>query len=699
MGNLGPSLFRLNSRKYAGGLAPLFHFFQFMVFRYLPAPFPDPACQRLFDAVAEALHPEEAGPNTLLLGHLPVGADAGPPLDAVVLRPHGITLLVFVPRGGRLSIPALGYGSWLLDGTPLAGRGEFDNPFEQVVQQKKALEAWLALRLSSEQANLRFISGIVVFGAPVTFGPDVEPALNSAAANGFQLLTNPAELPRRLRQLATPEIDLRDEDLAAWVAGLASTPSPPAAPALDEPLRTELAHEEVPTAEEPDVDDDADDNSPAAPGHSPPGLAAAPAGAPTGFLAQKARQLWGWLGAADIPDDDPPYGHDPAAVASRREEKEQLEQIRQQMQADVAAQLQALEARESERERNIAQLRSELAQAPPVAAEAAALVSRLGAETREKAALEAAMEASRAESAARNQELDAKIQQLSQLIERLHAQPAAPRPAGGAGPAPGPVPGPARRLPVDFSPAFAFGRAQWGARLRQLRGWRRRAPRLAAVAGAVAVVGLLGWGVSHLSSPAPVPYQQNGQWGYADASGTPVVPAQFTAAGPFQAGRAVVAKDGAYGFIDRKGKEVVPPAYDALNPFAGGYARARVGDTYTFIDEDGQEFDHYYFNALDFAEGHAAVLDHRGWYYITGPEEPAAAPVIFLEAYSFTGGLARVRLADGYTYITPAYLQDPSRGTKPFGRYDLASDFVEGKARVTQGGRSFVIDRGGDEVK
>ena len=197
----------------------------------------------------------------------------------------------------------------------------------------------------------------------------------------------------------------------------------------------------------------------------------------------------------------------------------------------------------------------------------------------------------------------------------------------------------------------------------------------------------------------PVPFQENGRWGYADASGKPVVPAQYTAASPFQAGQAVVAKNGAYGMLNEQGKEVVPPAYDALNPYVGGFARARVGETYTFLDEDGQEFDHLYFNALDFAEGHAAVLDHRGWHYISGPTESDTPPVVFDEAYAFVDGLARVKLRDGYTYITADYLDDPSRGTKPFGRYDLATDFADGKAHVTQGGRRFVINKSGEEVK
>ncbi|UOQ74930.1 WG repeat-containing protein [Hymenobacter cellulosilyticus] len=156
---------------------------------------------------------------------------------------------------------------------------------------------------------------------------------------------------------------------------------------------------------------------------------------------------------------------------------------------------------------------------------------------------------------------------------------------------------------------------------------------------------------------------------------------------------------GAFGFIDEDGKELLPPTYDALNPYRGGYARVRVGNTYTFIDEDGQEFDHYYYNALDFSEGYAAVLDYRGWFYIDGPDVPTQAPKVFREAYSFHDGLARVRLADGYTFIRKSYLSSDEPETKPFGRYTYASDFADGKARVTQDGRTFYIDQDADPVE
>ena len=810
-----------------------------MVHLFLAAPFTDTTRAAQFAAVRAALAADDST-DSLLLGNL-VLEDGAAPLDAVVVRPHGITLLVLVPRGGVLGIPALGYGGWQLAGAPLAGTDDFDNPFEQFRQQKAALTAWLRPRFTPAQANLQFVSGVVVFEAPLTFGPDVEAALNDAPA-GFQLLAGPADLPRRLRQLATPEIDLTAADLAEWAVELNEF----AAAAPPTPVVATAASADASQA-----------------GTTPEAAAAAA----SSFLSGKARALWGWLGANDVPDDDLPYGA-AAALTASNEEKKQLEQLRQQMQADVQAQLQALETREAERERSIAQLRAELAQAPPVAADATALVSRLGAETREKAALEAEMDASKAELAARNQELDAKIQQLGQLIGQLSAVPAAsavatpapqeasppqaaaavalpvaspppvaaalvsspalppaaannpttaaaaapPAPAVSAGapvvpadvamsaaagmadalpreagatvsasasqgavpkaepasshvapllpvipvpaataaavveqrgaprsapasapgaPAAAPAAGPvalaslaatisamAAPLVADGSPitSNASTTAPVAERLRLFSERARAAgaaavphfqqfseavrarPRVLLGAAGVVVLLLVVWLFTHRSSTAPVPYQENGRWGYADASGTPVIKPQFASAAPFEGGQAAVEKDGAFGLVDEAGKEVVAPAYDAINPYHGGYARVRVGEAYTFLEKGGQEFDHYFFNALDFAEGHAAVLDHRGWFYISGPEVPEK-PVIFREAYSFADGLARVRLPDGYTFITAEYLADPANGTKPFGRYDLAADFIDGKARVTQNGRSFLIDKDGEEVK
>jgi hypothetical protein len=311
------------------------------------------------------------------------------------------------------------------------------------------------------------------------------------------------------------------------------------------------------------------------------------------------------------------------------------------------------------------------------------LREQLAAESQAKAALENAIRASRTESNSRNRELDSKIKQLSQLIEQLHAQATASAPASGTRPTPS--------EPRSQAPPRAAG-------YRRVRQWRRRLPQVAAAAG---LLSLGAWGIGRLTAGPPAPYQENGKWGLADASGQAISAATYSAIGPMQQQRAVVEKAGVYGVIDDAGKEVVAPAYDALNPYAEGYARVRVGDTYTFVDAQGQEFTDYYFNALDFADGVAAVLDNRGWHYISGPEpeNPTKPPVLFKEAYSFHEGLARVRLADGYTYITKDYLEDPAKGTEPFGRYEAATDFEDGKAHVTQKGRRFVMDTAGDPVK
>ena len=152
-----------------------------MTYTFTATPFAEASRGAQFEAVRAALLAEANAPATLLLGNLAV-AGAGEPLDAVVLRPHSVTLLQFVPLGGRLSIPNLGYGAWVLNNQPLRGAADFDNPFEQFNGQKSLLQAWLQPRLSEEQANLRFITGVVVFGGPLSFSPEVEAQLNGAAS-------------------------------------------------------------------------------------------------------------------------------------------------------------------------------------------------------------------------------------------------------------------------------------------------------------------------------------------------------------------------------------------------------------------------------------------------------------------------------------------------------------------------------------
>ncbi|AHJ99489.1 WG repeat-containing protein [Hymenobacter swuensis] len=684
-----------------------------MLHTYLAAPFASPTRQQQFEAVATALAAEPGTPFTLLLGNLSLAS--APAIDAVLLRPRSLTIVQLVPGGGVLHIPDLRQAPWHLDGAVLELPDEALNPFVRFEQQRTLLARWLEEQLPPEAANLQFITGLVLFGAPVQFGPGVEARMAAVpSASTFHLLPDPARFTRRLAQLATPEIDLTPEDLEQLPQqlGLLAGSAAPASTTS------------FPTA--------------------------------NNLLRQKAGQLWRWLGAEDMADLDRTSTGYEIDLDARNREKEELENLRAQLQQDMQQQLRALEDRENEREQRIAQLQQQLTVAP-VAPEAPDLQAQLAAEKREKQVLEASVQTYRTDLETRNQELGAKIQQLENLIERLANSPVTPSPpttAAASSPPPA-APLPPTGLPVatpttfpapDEVPASAppvaahqalpssanepVQRAQFGrpASARQSLGgaWARwwpvaqrwlaqqqarlqRSPQLRrlpalpkwagyAAGGTAALV--LAVGVTRCNKQdTPTTFEQQGRVGLLAANGDTLVPARYTSIGEFREGRSVVEQDGVFGFVQIDGQEVVKPAYDALYPYADGYARARVGGLYTFLTEQGEEFSTYYFAARNFTEGWAAVLDYQGWHYISGPEEPAA-PVIFQEAYSFEQEVARVKTGGKFTFISPDYLADTTAGVAPFGRYTSATDFdAQGRARVVQNGRTFFIDRNGAEIK
>jgi hypothetical protein len=361
-----------------------------MLHTFLHPPFADPVKQAQFDSLQSVLATESEASVSLLLGNFAV-EEGGEVFDAVVVRSHSVSVVIFVTNGGQLTIPIQGVAPWQLNGHPIQVSGAAGNPFAQFRRLKQELAGWLDAQLGVGQVPAELLTGFALFAEPVTFGAGVEQYLRTQpGADSFELLGDLNQLPRRLRQAAHPEIQLSDTELAAWAQDLA-----------DEHPEEAATSNHSPTTE------------------------------PSGYWTQKARQLWHWLGAEDVPHDAP-YGS-AASVAANSEEKRQLEQMRQQIKDELAQQRQAMEAREAEREKSIALLRAQLAQAPAAAPDAAALQARLATETREKETLEAAIRTSRAEAASRNQELDARIQQLGQLIEQFQAKP--PVPAASIAPA------------------------------------------------------------------------------------------------------------------------------------------------------------------------------------------------------------------------------------------------------------------------
>lgn len=367
-----------------------------MLHTFLLPPFADPIRQGQFEAVQAALEAEPNAPISLLIGNFAV-EEGGEVYDAVLIRPHSVTVLLFVPGGGLLDISASAPSVWQLGGQPLRMPSGATNPFGQFRRLKETLADWLVSQLGPGHVAPELITGLALFSEPVRFGPGVEQYLHTQpGADSFQLVHDVNQLVRRLRQLAHPEIQLSNAELADWAQDLAAE------------------HPETPEGASYDYDQaDAEGE---------------------GYWEQKVRRLWCWLGAEDVPHDAP-YGSAAATVAATSEEKQHLEQLRQQVRLELSQQRQEMEVREAEREASITRLRTQLAQAPtPNSAE---LEARLATETREKAALEEAIRVSRAEAAVRNQELDARIQQLGQLIEQFQTRPTvAPASAAATTPLP-----------------------------------------------------------------------------------------------------------------------------------------------------------------------------------------------------------------------------------------------------------------------
>ncbi|SNC67891.1 hypothetical protein SAMN06265337_2107 [Hymenobacter gelipurpurascens] len=442
-----------------------------MLHSFLFTAFADSARQAQYEAVRAVLQADTSATPTILLGNFEVEGEV---MDAVVIRPHSVTVLLFVPQGGLLDISTQPDAAWQLGSYTLHGDEHAANPFEQFLHQQEALATWLSGELAPHQLLPEHITGAVLFAQAVQFGPGVETYLRrQPGAENFQLLSGDVgQLPRRLRQLGHSEINLTEEALIPWANDLTASIAA-SAPAEAEPE-------------------------------------AAPAG---GYWEQKARQLWLWLGAEDIPHDAP-YGSPAEAVAASQQEMHRLEQLSQQVRDELNTQRQTMEAREAEREQSIAQLRAQLAQAPTAAAEAAELRARLQTESQEKAALEEAIRASRAESEARNRELDARIQQLGQLIEQMQQRPPTaeaalptPAPATPTVIRPRPVPGPSAAKPAaapsrTVAPAASAAAATapkaptaGSHGLRGLQAVRFQMPRVALVAGILLCIGLAAWGI------------------------------------------------------------------------------------------------------------------------------------------------------------------------------------------------------------
>ncbi len=147
----------------------------------------------------------------------------------------------------------------------------------------------------------------------------------------------------------------------------------------------------------------------------------------------------------------------------------------------------------------------------------------------------------------------------------------------------------------------------------------------------------------------PAVSRETGKWGYIDAKGTFVIPANYDAATGFSCGYALVESGDNQFFIDTKGKMQNAPHFDEAESFYYKYARVEVDDLYgmlntrfkyaiqpTFYDL-GTMGDNGLVAAQQTEDGLTGYVNSKGNWVI----QP-----IYEDAESFRDGMAIIELGD-----------------------------------------------------
>jgi hypothetical protein len=175
--------------------------------------------------------------------------------------------------------------------------------------------------------------------------------------------------------------------------------------------------------------------------------------------------------------------------------------------------------------------------------------------------------------------------------------------------------------------------------------------------------------------PDRVAFEQDGRWGFRDASGKVVVAPQYFTVMPYTAeGVAGVMTEGGAAFIDLEGRRVATALFFDNGPdyFVQGLARIVDGGKTGFVDRAGKVVIAAQFDAAgSFCEGLAPVC--------MGCKDVPRG-----EQSEMVGGQWGFIDRNGAVVI-------------PIG-YDSATGFIEGGATVGKGGRTFQIDRRGAEI-
>jgi hypothetical protein len=210
----------------------------------------------------------------------------------------------------------------------------------------------------------------------------------------------------------------------------------------------------------------------------------------------------------------------------------------------------------------------------------------------------------------------------------------------------------------------------------------------------VALFAVLYWGFGLFRETPPVPVAENLKWGYINANGKWVIPAQFDEAYWFSEGKKPLARvlsGEKWGFIDTSGHFVIRPQFDYAFGFTEGFARVTVAGKCGFINEAGSiAIPAQYEGCGAFNKGLAWVEEGKKWGIINKSGTFISSPQ-FEDVSAFQFGLAQARVNGVWGYVdqTGRFVIPP--------RFSQASSFSsdKGTALVEQDGKWGPIDRTG----
>jgi len=187
------------------------------------------------------------------------------------------------------------------------------------------------------------------------------------------------------------------------------------------------------------------------------------------------------------------------------------------------------------------------------------------------------------------------------------------------------------------------------------------------------------------------------KWGYIDSTDKYIISPIYEGVGSWFCGDGgdftTAKQNGKWGLVDRKGKVVYPFLADWAIGFTDGFSPYEINDKYGFINTKLKVFvKPKYDNVFNIHDGLVSVEKNKKWGVLDGSGK-IIVPLKYDFIFEFYEGRGQVELNKKFGYFD-------SRGKLVIPIiYDKADPyFKDGQAKVILSGRTFYIDKKGNEL-